>query len=88
MNFTQECVMKENCIIAAKPHNALLVDCKAVWDEEKQLDAPYWEKPPCWFRTLFSKVLKARKRAMEIARQEGISFIAYTWEVDDTHSEE
>ena len=94
LNFTQECVMKENCIIAAKPHNAFLVfsyDCipdKAVWDEEKQLDAPYWEKPPCWFRTLFSKVLKARKMAMEIARQDGISFMAYTWEVDDTHSEE
>lgn len=88
MNFTQECVMKENCIVAAKPHNALLVDCKAVWGEEKQLETPYWEKPPCLFRTLFSKVLKARKMAMEIARQEGISFIAYTWEVDDTHSEE
>ena len=134
MNFTHEFVMKENCIIAAKPHNAFLVfsyECipdKAVWGEEKyigaevhcfldrtissshelseaekdardflaksgwitqkQLDAPLWEKTLCWVRTLFSKVLKARKMAMEIARQDGISFIAYTWEVDDTEPEE
>ena len=86
--------MKANCITPTKPHKAFLVFCydcipdKAVWGEEKQLETPYWEKPPCWFRSLFSKVLKARKMAMEIARQDGISFIAYTWEVDDTHSEE
>ena len=43
LNFTQECVMKEHCIIAAKLHNALLVfsyECipdKAVWGEEKYI---------------------------------------------------
>ena len=58
------------------------------WIVKELLEAPFWEKPPCWFRCLFSKVLKARRTAMEIARQDGISYIAYTWEVDDTEPEE
>ena len=57
------------------------------WIIKELLEAPFWEKPPCWFRCLFSKVLKARRNAMEIARQDGISFIAYTWEIDDTEPE-
>ena len=126
--------MKENYIIATRPHNALLVfryECipdKNVWDEEKYIGAevhcfldrdvknthellkaemdtrdflarsgwsikelleePLWMKLPCRFRCLFSKVLKARRTAMKIARQDGISFIAYTWEVDDSEPEE
>ena len=58
------------------------------WIVKELLEAPFWEKPPCWGRCLFSKVLKARRIAMEIARQDGISFLAYTWEVDDTEPEE
>ena len=126
--------MKENYIIATRPHNALLVfkyECipdKTVWDKEKYIGAevhcflnrdiknphglskaemdardflassgwivkelleePLWMKHPCRFRCLFSKVLKARRTAMKIARQDGISFIAYTWKVDDTEPEE
>ena len=58
------------------------------WIVNEQLEDPLWMKPPCWFASLFSKVLKVRKMAMEVARQDGISFIAYTWEFDDTHPEE
>ena len=58
------------------------------WIVKELLEAPFWEKPPCWFRCLFSKVLKARRTAMEIACEDGISLIAYTWEVDDTEPEE
>ena len=54
------------------------------WIIKELLDTPRWEKMPSRFRCLFSKVLKARRTAMEIARQDGISFIAYTWEIDDT----
>ena len=57
------------------------------WIVKELLEAPFREKPPCWCRCLFSKVLKARRNAMEIARQDGISFIAYTWEIDDTEPE-
>jgi hypothetical protein len=57
------------------------------WIVKELLEAPFWEKPPCWCRCLFSKVLEARRNAMEIARQDGISFIAYTWEIDDTEPE-
>ena len=57
------------------------------WIIKELLDTPRWEKMPSRFRCLFSKVLKARRIAMEIARQDGISFIAYTWEIDDTEPE-
>lgn len=57
------------------------------WIVKELLDTPRWEKMPSRFRCLFSKVLKARRNAMEIARQDGISFIAYTWEIDDTEPE-
>jgi hypothetical protein len=58
------------------------------WIIKELLEEPLWLKLPCRFRCLFSKVLKARRNAMEIARQDGISFLAYTWEVDDTEPEE
>ena len=58
------------------------------WIIKELLEEPLWLKLPCRFRCLFSKVLKARRTAMEIARQDGISFIAYTWEVDDNEPEE
>ena len=54
------------------------------WNVKELLEDPLWLKMPCWFHCLFSKVLKARRTAMEIARQDGISFIAYTWEIDNT----
>ena len=58
------------------------------WIIKELLDTPRWEKMPSRFRCLFSKVLKARRTAMEIACEDGISLIAYTWEVDDTEPEE
>ena len=58
------------------------------WIIKELLDTPRWEKMPSRFRCLFSKVLKARRTAMEIACEDGISLIAYTWKVDDTEPEE
>ena len=57
------------------------------WIVKELLEDPLWMKMPCRFHCLFSKVLKARRTAMEIARQDGISFLAYTWEIDDTEPE-
>ena len=58
------------------------------WIIKELLDTPRWEKMPSRFRCLFSKVLKARRTAMEIACEDGISLIAYSWKVDDTEPEE
>ena len=58
------------------------------WIVKELLEDPLWMKMPCRFRCLFSKVLKARRTAMEIAQLDGISLIAYSWEVDDTEPEE
>ena len=57
------------------------------WIIKELLDTPRWEKMPSRFRCLFSKVLKARRIAMKIACEDGISLIAYTWKVDDTEPE-
>ena len=57
------------------------------WIIKELLDTPGWEKMPSRFRCLFSKVLKARRIAMKIACEDGISFLAYTWEIDDTEPE-
>ena len=57
------------------------------WIVKELFEDPLWLKMPCRFRCLFSKVLKARRTAMEIAQLDGISLIAYSWEVDDTEPE-
>ena len=57
------------------------------WIVKELLEDPLWMKMPCRFSCLFSKVLKARRTAMEIAQLDGISLIAYSWEVDDTEPE-
>ena len=58
------------------------------WIIKELLDTPRWEKMPSRICCLFSKVLKARRIAMDIACQDGASLIAYTWEHDTAESEE
>ena len=58
------------------------------WIVNELLEEPRWEKIPSRICCLFSKVLKARRIAMDIACQDGASLIAYTWEQDTAESEE
>ena len=53
------------------------------WIIKELLDTPRWEKMPSRFRCLFSDVLTARRVTMEIARQDGIAFLSYSWKHDD-----
>ena len=56
---------------------------KCGWLIREQLEEPVWEKFPSRFRCLFSDVLTARRATMEIARLDGIAFLAYSWKHDD-----
>ena len=53
------------------------------WIIKELLDTPRWEKMPSRFRCFFSDVLTARRATMEIARLDGIAFLAYSWKHDD-----
>ena len=53
------------------------------WIIKELLDTPRREKMPSRFRCLFSKVSTARRATMEIARLDGIAFLAYSWKHDD-----
>ena len=53
------------------------------WIIKELLDTPRWEKMPSRFRCLFSKVSTAKRVTMEIARQDGIAFLSYSWKHDD-----
>ena len=53
------------------------------WIIKELLDTPRWEKMPSRFRCFFSDVSIAKRVTMEIARQDGISLLAYSWKHDD-----
>ena len=53
------------------------------WIIKELLDTPRWEKMPSRFRCLFSNVSIAKRVTMEIARQDGISLLSYSWKHDD-----
>ncbi|MBR7143338.1 MAG: hypothetical protein IKD10_00220 [Lentisphaeria bacterium] len=53
------------------------------WIVKELLGTPRWEKMPSRFRCFFSDVLTARRVTMEIARLDGIAFLAYSWKHDD-----
>ena len=61
---------------------------KSGWIIKELLEAPRREKIPSRFRCLFSNVSTAKRVTMEIARQDGISLLAYSWKHDDTESAE
>ena len=57
------------------------------WIIEKQAQSPWWIKTPGLLACLFSKAERARRIVCNIARQDGISLIAYTWKDDNTEPE-
>ena len=58
------------------------------WIVKEQSGVPHWEKMPSRFRCFFRDTLTAKRVTMEIARQDGISLLAYSWTHDDTRNGE
>lgn len=59
--------------------SALRFLAQSGWTAVKQAGDPVWVKPPNRVLCMFDKIAAARRAAYELARQDGISLIAYTW---------